>query len=444
MNSISKFTICLALVFINITVYSAITYAKDTLTIDVALSQALQNNYSIKIVRKAAEIADNNVHAGNAGMLPRIDANAGFSYSATNTEISINAGQMQQEIKSEGNVTQAMNAAVQLNWTLFDGFAMFISMDKLKTLRDRSEVELQLSMEAMISNLYNTYYEAVRVHQNIEVMKESISISNKRLERVKDAYEFGSATRLEILKAEVDLKTDSSTLKQFLLELSNLKRNINFILGRNVSEDFHLKDDVGFSIPGTLDSIINKAFNRNSSIVRLLNEKKISEIDYELINSTYYPVLTLNSGYSYSNQTSEEGFFKKNLNYGFNAGISLNYNLFNGMKTSIQAENAHVNMMIKDFEHHQLREQIRLRVINAYDSFLQRLDIVRIEESNYLAAIDAFNRTSDLYNLGQLSSIDFRDAQLNVQRASNRINNAKLFAKIAEKDLLILTGEFKN
>jgi outer membrane protein TolC len=55
-----------------------------------------------------------------------------------------------------------------------------------------------------------------------------------------------------------------------------------------------------------------------------------------------------------------------------------------------------------------------------------------------------FDRTFQQFKIGQISSIEFRQAQLNLLNAQTSLNLAKFDAKLAEVQLLQLTGQLLN
>jgi len=55
-----------------------------------------------------------------------------------------------------------------------------------------------------------------------------------------------------------------------------------------------------------------------------------------------------------------------------------------------------------------------------------------------------FNRTPERYKLGQVTSIEFRQAQINLINSKTALNNAKFDAKLIEIQLLQLSGEILN
>jgi len=353
--------------------------SKEILKLDDAIKIALENNYSIKIVKKTTEIAENNLSPGNAGMLPSLDINAGGSYEIkdTRTELQISGGGQSQGptvIETSGSESLNINASINLNWTLFDGFAMFISYEKFEALRDKSNIELQISIEGMIRNLINSYFEALRLQQQLKILKENIDISRDRLNRMRDATEFGAALKIEVYKAEVDFNIDSSAYLQSELAYKNMLRNLN---------DFQLEQNVEFGDNPDYKNLLEETRMNNTSINRAIRDNKISELDYEIINSMYYPRINFQSGYSYARNESEGGFMRLSQSNGFNIGLNASWNLFNGTKTSIQSQNAKVNVMINEIQYDNIKSQLELNLSNAYDSYVRRKKILELEKREF-------------------------------------------------------------
>ncbi len=426
------------LIFIN----SNLLFSQNkTVTLEQALLQALEKNYSIQIVKKTTEIASNNVSIGNAGMLPKIDAAAGGSYSKSDLDIVIAAGGPPQNITKAGNTSKSYNASIDLNWTLFDGFAMFISYNKFEELRDKSSIELQITIENMFRNIINTYFEGLKLQERLNILKENLQISRNRLQRIKDKAELGAALKVEVYKAEVDFNIDSSAYLQTQLAYGNILRNFNYLLGNNLEEQIKFDNQIEIDTNLSFDELLQLTLNKNSSINKAIEEKTISELDYEMINSQYYPRIMFKTGYSYTKQENDGGFILSNQSNGFSIGLNAVWNLYDGEKTSIQSQNAKINVLINELKYKDIEKQLNLNFINSYNNYKQKIQILDIEKNNLKSAQANFERSLDLYNLGQLTSIEFREAQINLMNAKNRINEALYSLKIAQTDLLILSGK---
>ena len=133
--------------------------AQGVLTLEEAVAIGLENNYGIKLSRNTVEQAENNHSLGNAGFLPVIDATASRTESIEDSEFQV-GGESQ---VTEGAESSNTNAAINFNWTLFDGLRMFSSYNRLGELRDLSEMQLDLSQEFLVADISLTYFNIIRI-----------------------------------------------------------------------------------------------------------------------------------------------------------------------------------------------------------------------------------------------------------------------------------------
>src|SRR5688572_29891477 len=90
--------------------------AQPVLTINEAIATALQNNYDIRLARNDSAIAALDYEYRNAVFLPRINAGVGTFWTHNNQKQEFSSGDQ----RSGPVESQNVNAAVNLDWTLFD------------------------------------------------------------------------------------------------------------------------------------------------------------------------------------------------------------------------------------------------------------------------------------------------------------------------------------
>lgn len=119
------------------------------LTLNEAIATSLQNNYDIQLSRNDSNLAALNNSYSNYAFLPRLSASGGYIFNNNNQQQELASG-----VKRGGDVkSNNLTASVNLDWTLFDGFRMFITRKRLNEL-----VEL-----ALRRFLYQTYIEQFSV-----------------------------------------------------------------------------------------------------------------------------------------------------------------------------------------------------------------------------------------------------------------------------------------
>lgn len=137
-----------------------------TYTLKSCLEQGLLNNYSLRIVRNEEQVSKNNATLGNAGYLPTLDLSAGYKGTIDNTETKARA--TGETTKDNGVFDQTLDAGINLNWTIFDGFNITANYQRLKELERQGETNTRIAIEDLIANIAAEYYNYVQQKNPLE------------------------------------------------------------------------------------------------------------------------------------------------------------------------------------------------------------------------------------------------------------------------------------
>ncbi|MBL7707657.1 MAG: TolC family protein, partial [Chitinophagaceae bacterium] len=101
--------------------------AQNPLTLEEAIATALKNNYDIQLSKNDSMVAALDYSFRNAVFYPRLNGTLGTTWNNNDQKQTLADGtkREQNNIKSHN-----LNAALNLNWTLFDGLKMFATRDK--------------------------------------------------------------------------------------------------------------------------------------------------------------------------------------------------------------------------------------------------------------------------------------------------------------------------
>ena len=416
-------------------------FSQQKLSLNEAIKIALENNYDINLAKRDLEISGNNYSLGNAGFLPRVDASGSQTRTVTKTKQEYSDGSSVDENEASSNSTYAN---IALSWTLFDGFKMFTSYSKLREYKELGEIQLRDQIENSLYDVIQTYYDLVRQKYLYRVAKESITISEERVRLAEEKLSVGSASQLDVLRAKVDLNSDKSNLLAQEVTINSLKVSLNKLLSRDVATDFDVDDAIEIKEGLSFDQLKEAAQKNNTTVLQYEKNKILSSYNVSLSKTNYFPIINLTSGYTYQKSQSDANLVKSNRSYGYNYGLNLSWNLFNGFTTQLQHENALISLDKSDIELRQSRALLESNMLIAYKNYEKNLEILKLEDENVSVAKENLDLAIDQLNLGSLSPLEFRDVQKNYTTAQSRLASARFTAKMSEKDLLKLSGMMLN
>ena len=416
--------------------------AQDILTKKEALQIALENNYGVIIANNNVEIAKNNSSIYNSSYLPTLSTSAGANYNKSNQEIESQGGEI---TNINGAETKAYNASVNLNYTLFDGLGRKYNYKQLQETYNLSELQARETIENMYLQLFSVYFQIARLSENTKNLKSTLDISKQRLIRAQYQYDYGQSTKLELLNAEVDVNNDSINLLNSKQLYSNTKRDLNIVLGIQKDINYRVETDVEFIALLSYDDLIIKA--KENNVILQQNEKNIaiSEFNIKSNKAGYLPTAGLSGSYGWNkSENPATSFFARSNSTGLNAGINLSWNLFDGGNTKTRVANAKIALENQEILKEQQLETIENTLKNTLEEYHTTLFILQAQEQNVNTSQNNFDRTEEKYKLGQVTSIEFRQAQINLLNTQTALNNAKYDAKLIELELLQLSGQLLN
>ena len=416
--------------------------AQKLVSVSEAIELALENNYGIKIISNNKEIAKNNASILNSGYLPTVSSSSGATFNRDNLEAEFANGE---STALNGAKSSRYNASINLNYTLFDGLGRYYDYKRLKETYKLSELQARETIENTIAQLYVVYYNVAQVTENVAVLKKTLTISKDRITRANYQFEYGQGTMLNVLNAQVDINNDSINLINAKQLLVNTKRDLNVVLGNVISSEFSVDTTVDFKLNIDQNDLANKMKSNNVNLLQLDKNIMINTFIVKANKSGYLPSLGLTGSYGWNKgNNNAASFVAVSTNTGLSGGLSLSWNLFDGGATATRVTNAKIELENRSLEKESMVIDIERNFNNAWDDYQNKLTIFQVQENNIITSTNNFNRTQEKYKLGQATSIEFRQAQLNLINSELNRNQAKYAAKIAELTVLQLSGELLN
>jgi outer membrane protein TolC len=400
-------------------------YSQMELSLTDAIRIGLERNYDIQIEKKRIEVAQNNNSWGEAGRFPKLDLNLTNNNSLTdNVEVAL-------PISNRGKIrSTSLIPGVTLDWTLFNGFAVNISKDRLESLQKESEGNASIVISNTIQSIILGYYFAVLEKERMDVFTQNLKLSRDKYELLKVRKDLGSAVTSDLLLEEGNYLTDSTNLINQKLAYRNAVRNLNFLLaGDDPDQDYVFTDGLEYEYQNyDLDVLASKLENENIDLKKQYISQAITKYNYELSRSSRLPRLSFNAGFSDTRQwldLSQATFFTGD---GFESGpdvalksttrlyytnFVISYTLFNGGKINRAIQNAIIQEDIANVQTERLKTSLYKDLADAYDSYNIRRQLYGINDRKLEAAQQNLEISQEKYKNGTISSFDFRTVQNN-------------------------------
>ena len=413
--------------------------AQQPYTLKSCLETGLEQNYSIRMVRNEELVSKNNATLANAGYLPTLDLSAGYSGNLNDTETRTRA--TGETVKTSGVYDQTLNAGLNLNWTLFDGFKIQANYKRLKELEIQGETTTRLAIEDFIAELTAEYYNYIRQQIRLKNFRYAMSLSRERLRIVEERYIVGNFSRLDLQQARVDYNADRAQYmkQQESVETSRIRLN-ELMANQDMSQAVNVSDSIiDLNTLLSYDELWASTLNNNASLLKAEQNKTLAALDMKTVKSRNYPYLKLNSGYGYTLNKYDISATERRKNLGLNVGVPVGINLFDGNRRR-EAKNARIAIENAQLKQEELKQALQADLSTLWHAYQNNLRMLKLERENLIAAVENHEIASERYMLGNLSGIEMREAQKSLLDAEERILSAEYDTKMCEISLLQLSG----
>lgn len=437
-----KVSICLLLIF-------GIAYSQDTLSLADAIAIGLENNYQVRIFKKQLEIDKNNNAWGTAGRYPNIS----FNTAATGVaDRYVNPALLAEARNSLGdsalvvNTQQTLNVtpSVNLNWMLFNGFAINITKSKLAYLQEYSEGNTVIVIQNSLQSILLAYHYVLLDKEALAVLNEVKTLSADRYRYVLSRKEFGNAVTFDVLQAQNNYLADSANALRQEINYNNSRRNLNLVIAEPVNREFDVVGEVlEIDQDFVLSDLVSKLESNNATLQNQYINQEILRKNVDLSKSELYPSLSLSAGFgrTYTGLYGDlETYSWENNGYRANASLTLSYTLSNGGNVRRAIQNARIQQEIGDIRTEEMLQSLYNSLYNTLQQYNIKRQLLHVANVSVESSRLNMQIAEEKYRSGAINSFNYRDIQLSYLNAARDQLTAKFNVIDSYTELLRLTG----
>ena len=409
------------------------------MTLKDCLETGIRESYQIRLVNISEEKAANNDSWAYAGGMPTVSVSGSYSGSIASNDATLKSNGS--TVSNRGVLDHTLNAQIRADWTVFEGFSIQATRDRMQELHNQGTIQTRITLEDYIASLTTEYYNLVKQTIHLKNLEYATALSRERLRITSERYDMGGNSRLDMQQAQVYFNSDSAkSLKQHE-SLASANIRINRLMSNQDLRSVHVAADTAITLLLGLDyeSLYDDMMKVNASLLKAESNRTIARMDRKTVQSRNYPYLRLNASYGITQNYYGNSTYTDRLNWGPNFGATVGMNLITG-KQRTQERNALLDEMNADITVEQLELQLRANLDDFWQAYQNNLMLLELQEQNLKAAQETMDIAQERYLLGNLSGIEMREAQKSLLDAEESLLQVQYDTKVCEISLLQISG----
>ncbi len=407
------------------TAYHGSINTNKIIEVDDCVKIALEHHPAIKAAMSNAEVYKSKIAQAWANYFPTFSA--GISYSRNDMQVANFAFPIQ-----EYDMFYAPN--VSGNLLLFDFGKTKAQADLAKRTYESAKYSLQTSINTVIYNVKQSYYNLLFAQQQVKVYEDTVKDFTLHLEQAKAYYDIGSKAKIDVLTAEYNLGNAKlnlikakNTLKIAYVQLSNA-------MGMPEYSDYDVTDNLttkAYNI--NVDEAVNTAYETSPE---LLAAKKKADASEMLVRSSRRAFTPNVQGFaSYS-----RGGKRVDTDYGYQFGAELSYKTVNLLLLKKQVDEAKAAYKKDLADYETSKQNIYFSVKEAYINLTNAQESIVVAKLSMDQAKEQYDQASGRYKVGLGDAIELKDAETTYRNSQLAYYNTLLNYHVSAANLERLMG----
>jgi len=421
---------------------------QEILTLEKAISIGMENNFSIKINEKNIEIAENNDTWVNTGKTPTIDLNAGFNNNFTNDN---NPASFLQGTYYNGS----LNGALTGNWVFYNGGRFKISKQQLELAVRQEYLNKSAGIHDLLRDIYQQFYTVIFQQEQLEVLQQVFALSKDRLRYENIKKEYGQSNSYNLTQFESAVLTDSVSIIQQLQNIEVAKRNLYQTLDIIGFQNYQFEESLEVRPdPINEENLRSVLTEENYTLKSLDILTNLNRLNTAFAKVARKPTLSVNGSLGYARNgfkffaddpnTGDPFPFLPSNRFTGSVNLALNYNLYDGGKQKIDINAAQLQEEVDQLSILETKANLSNQLDILLDNYQNQIQLLEMTDSQISVARQNIQLTEERFKAGQLTSLDFRNVQIQYLNAAFNKISAIYELLISRNEIDWLVGRYEG
>lgn len=399
-------------------------------TLEEAIAAASRNHPALVQGRGAVRTAEAGERNAWGSFLPSLSFSSGASLSST------------ERFNPQTNTTvsgsnDSYSAGLSAGLDVFTAGRRGAELRRARAETEAAEASLLDQRFAVILAVKQAFFDVLRADELIRVAEASVNRAQEGLEAARHRMNAGTATRSDVLRAELEI----ANARQALLQARAQRRTATFALGRLVGADgavgARLVEPLEPRPLGVSDAeLVEMVLSSAPSVRAAESAARSADANASAARTQYFPSLRLSGGYDWFNQDAALAGGRTS----WSMRLSLSYPLFNGFTRETNVERAEVQAMVARAQLEDARRAARAELESVLANLRLAEERIALTEEAVRVAEEDLRVQQERYRLGASTILDQITSQVNLMQAEMDRVAARYDYQLARAGLEALVG----
>jgi outer membrane protein len=387
-----------------------------TLTLDKAISMALENNRDIMLAGKDLQNADAQIDEAYADVWPKIDFSGNYTrnlklpvlFIPPNSPFNPTPNTEQFSLGADNSYTFGLS----LNQTLFS-----LKINTAVKIADQYynyyKTNMTSTQQDVVYQVKQAFYAVLLSEKLLDVNQKSYDVAKANYDNVAAMYKQGVSSEYDFLRAKVQLANVQPALIEAKNNLMMAKNSLKNLLSIGLDTDINVVGE--FKLEKISEEELNKAkeilIKDNPTLQGLNLESSILDKNISLQTAGYFPTLSAFANYGWQAQDNTFKFSNYSWANSFAVGLSLSVPIFDGFRRKAQIEEAEISKDKVEITKNKLEEGLKTQLTQAELQMDEAKERVEAQQQSVEEANKALQISQTRYNNGIGTQLEILDTQ---------------------------------
>jgi len=280
-----------------------------------------------------------------------------------------------------------------------------------------AQLSYQDARDLVVQAVANAYLQVTADASRAEAIRAQVATDQALYDRTADQKKAGTSPGIDVLRSQVELKTQQQRLLAQENQLAKDKLALGRVIGLPIGQDFNIAETVPFAPLASItqEQALRAALEQRPDYQAAKAQVRAAEETVRATRAERYPTVGVSGDYG------DIGPTIGNSHGTFTFIASMKFNIFDGGRISADAIQARAALKQRQDELADLGGQIDYQVRAAFLDIQSAADQVAVAKSNLELANQTLEQSRDRFSAGVTDNIEVVQAQQSVASANDNL-----------------------